>query len=102
MAIVKKHFDWVKEQLTLHPALRDNNERLYLTYLRDNGYDTNKSVLQFLRDMSFRDIPYIDSISRASRKVQENHPELRGKSYTKRVVKKELEVRKEIRDLKYE
>lgn len=101
MAIIKNHFDWVKEKLTLHPALRDNNERLYLLYLTESGYDTTKSVSQFLRDMSFRTVPYIDSLARNSRKVQELYPELRGVSYKERVVKKELAVRDEIRDLKY-
>jgi len=52
-------------------------------------------------DMSARKVPYIDSIARASRKVQENHPELRGVSYTKKVTKKEFAVREEIRDLKH-
>jgi hypothetical protein len=99
MSIIKKHFDWVKEQLEKHPSLRDNNERLYFLFLKESEYDTNKSIIQFLRDMSFREVPYIDSISRCSRKCQELYPELRGTSYKERVVKKEMKVRQEIRDL---
>lgn len=101
MSIIKNHFDWVKEQLTLYPTLRDNNERLYYNYLLDLGYDVDKSIQFFLRDMSLRKIPYIDSIARASRKVQENYPELQGKNYKERVTKKEHAVREEIRDLKH-
>lgn len=101
MSVVKKHFDWVKEQLEKYPELRDNNEKLYYRYLVSIGYNTGTSLVGFLQDMANREIPYIDSIARASRKVQENHPELRGVSYTKRVTKKEFAVREEIRDLKH-
>jgi hypothetical protein len=101
MSIIKKHYDFVFDTLTTHPATRDSNELLYYRYLRTLGYDVDKSVKDFLLDMAHRKVPYIDSLARASRKVQENHPELRGKSYKERVVKKELAVRAEIRALKH-
>lgn len=101
MSIVKKHFDFVKETLTNYPKTRDNNELLYYHYLLEIGYDVNKPMKEFLKDMSYRKVPYIDSLARNSRKVQELYPELRGTSYTERVVKKELAVRDEIRDLKH-
>jgi hypothetical protein len=101
MSIVRKHYNWVKEQLEKDSGLRDNNERLYYIFLKESGYDVNKSIAQFLRDMSFRKVPYLDSIARASRKVQENHPELRGKLYCKRKTIKEPGVRKEILSLKH-
>lgn len=101
MSIVKKHYDFVFETLTKHPATRDSNELLYYSYLKNLGYNINKSVRDFLIDMNNRKVPYIDSLARASRKVQENHPHLRGKSYTERVIRKEKKVRDEIRELKH-
>ena len=45
--------------------------------------------------MSNREIPYMDSVARASRKVQEENPYLRGKSWGKRK-KKSVLVKHEI------
>ena len=96
--MIKDRYEWVKDKLTKFPKLRDSNERLYYNYLLDIGYDVNKSFKEILKDMENRSIPYIDSFGRASRKVQENHPHLRGRLYKKRK-KKEEEVKDEIRSL---
>lgn len=97
--MIKDKYQWVKQKLTLHPELRDNNERLYYHYLLEIGYDLNKPTKEFLKDMATRAVPYLDSFGRASRKVQEEHPSLRGKLWTKRKTVKEKEIRQEIRDL---
>lgn len=97
--MIKEKYSWVKRQLTLYPKLRDSNERLFYNYLLDIGYDTNRTVKDFLKDMETRKIPYLDSFGRASRKVQEEHPSLRGELWTKKKTKKEQQVRQEIRDL---
>ncbi len=96
--MIKEKYEWVKDKLTKFPKLRDSNERLYYNYLLDIGYDINKSFKDILKDMENRTIPYIDSFGRASRKVQEEHPHLRGKLYNKRK-KKEDEVKDEIKSL---
>jgi hypothetical protein len=80
----------------LDPRLRDSNEGLYYTFLKENGYDMNKTVKEFLKDMESRHIPYLDSIARASRRVQEDNPQLRGKLWKKRK-KKSIEVKEEMR-----
>lgn len=79
------------------PQLRDRNEQLYYEYLIEVlGYDAdNKSVKEFLLDMKNRVIPYIDSIARASRLVQEEYPHLRGEKWKKRK-KKSVDVKHEI------
>lgn len=97
--MIKERYLWVKKKLTDHPNLRDSNEQLYFVYLTEIGYDCNKPIKHFLQDMSSRKIPYIDVFGRASRKVQEEHPHLRGKTWQKRKNKKEPEIRQEIRDL---
>ena len=51
-----------------------------------------------LKAMESRTISYLDSIGRASRKVQEMHPHLQGENYKKRK-KKEEEVREEIKSI---
>jgi hypothetical protein len=97
--MIKERYEWVKDKLTQYPELRDSNERLYYHYLKEIGYDVNKSFKESLKDMEKRVIPYLDTFGRASRKVQEEHPHLRGKSYKKRKGEKESKVRQEIRDL---
>ena len=96
--IVEK-YEWVKAELTAIPALRDSNERLYYRYLLACGYDIEKKTAkELLKDMEMRAIPYLDSISRASRKVQEEHPHLRGALYNKRKAKQN-EVKEEIQSM---
>jgi hypothetical protein len=97
--MIKDKYQWVKNKLTLHPELRDSNERLYYHYLLEINYDFSKSAKDFLKDMEQRVIPYMDAFGRASRKVQEEHPHLRGKLWQKRKHKREKEIRQEIRDL---
>jgi hypothetical protein len=100
--MIKEIYHWVKDKLTSNPEFRDSNERLYYNYLLEIGYDVNKPIKEFLKDMEKKNIPYIDSIGRASRKVQEENEELRGPKYKLRVYKKEIEVREEIRHLKHQ
>jgi hypothetical protein len=69
---------------------------LYYEYLLSIGYDIeNKTAKEFLQDMSKRRIPYLDSVARQSRIVQELHPHLRGKYWGKRK-KKSVEIKHEI------
>lgn len=97
--MIKEKLKWVQDKLEKYPKLRDSNERLYYLFLKESGYNTLNNVAIFLRDMSERKIPYLDSIARASRKVQEENPHLRGKTWKKRKVK-EVEIREEIKSIK--
>lgn len=96
--MVKERYEWVKAKLSKYPELRDSNERLYYHFLLEIGYDITKPFKEALKDMEGRVIPFIDSIARASRKVQEEHPHLRGKTYGKRKAKSE-DIKQEIKDL---
>ena len=93
--MIKEKLKWVEQELTLKPSLRDSNEKLYYSFLKDSGYDVTRSVKEFLMDMESRKIPYLDSIARASRLIQEECPYLRGKNWKKRKVKS-VEVKHEI------
>lgn len=91
---------WVKLKLIQHPKYRDSNERLYYQYLKELDYDIdNKSAIEFLKDMSNRKIPYIDSIARVSRLVQEEFPNLRGKFWGKRKIRA-VKVKHELKNEK--
>jgi len=96
--MIKEKLKWVHQKLTFHPELRDSNERLYYLFLKEKGYNVNNDVRTFLKDMESRKIPYLDSIARASRKIQEEHPELRGLTWKKRQ-KKEVIIREEIKSI---
>ena len=95
MDLIKDKLKWVKQKLEGNPSLRDSNERLYYHYLMESGYNMSKNVKDFLKDMESRKITYLDSISRASRKVQEENPNLRGETWSKRKIRA-MEVREEI------
>jgi hypothetical protein len=96
MKKLKEKKEWVKRKLIQSPKLRDSNERLYYEYLKEIGYPIeNKTAKGLLQDMSNRCIPYMDSIARMSRMVQEEFPHLRGKTWKKRK-KKSIEVKHEI------
>jgi hypothetical protein len=97
--MIKEKYDWIKQKLIENPRLRDSNEQLYYLYLKEQGYDLNKPIKDFLKDMEQRTIPYLDIIGRTSRKVQENHPELRGKYYGLRKKDAEPKIKQEIREL---
>lgn len=96
--MVKERYNWVKAKLTKYPSLRDSNERLYYHYLKDIQFDVNMPFKEALKAMEKREIPYLDAIGRASRKVQEEHPHLRGKFYKLRKGKEE-EVKEEIKSI---
>lgn len=98
--MIKEKYLWVKQKLEERPNLRDSNEQLYYTYLLESNYDCSKSIKEFLKDMYARKIPYIDVLGRASRKVQEENPELRGLKYGKRKTKLEPSVRLEIKEMR--
>jgi len=95
MSLIKDYLKWVKLKLQQNPELRDSVERLYYNFLLECGYDVTKDVKAFLKDVAERKIPYIDSIGRASRKIQEEFPELRGSTWNQRK-KKSTEIKEEI------
>lgn len=70
----------VFEILTDLPETRNNDYVLWLEAIKrmEPAFNTDMSVENFLRFVNEFDIPPFGSVSRARRKVQEQHPELRG------------------------
>ena len=90
----------VQEQVQIlletYPKLRDNDVRLVASYYYNNVSNINQmSAIDFLQIMVNGNLPSPDTITRARRKIQEKHPELRGVNYVERQ-KLEKQVRQEI------
>lgn len=75
----------VKSILAKYPETRDSDNLLYLRAIevvaRQNksfGELQKMTVPHFLRNMQRLNLPHYDTVSRARRKIQANHPELRG------------------------
>lgn len=86
----------VKILLETYPKLRDNDVRLVASYYYNNISNINQmSAIDFLQIMVNGNLPSPDTITRARRKLQEKHPELRGVNYVERQ-KLEKQVRQEI------
>jgi len=79
----------VTQMLTDYPITRDDDNllvvKIWYRYLKSIGIDPeSKSLMDFFRMVAGNQIPSSDIITRARRKVQEEHEELRGKNWEKR------------------
>lgn len=91
--------DSVKLLLETYPKLRDNDVRLVATYYYNNIANINQmSAVNLLDIMVNGNLPSPDTITRARRKIQEKHPELRGVKYGEKQ-KLEVEFRQNINKL---
>lgn len=75
-----KLYDIVKQILQTYPTTRDSDKSLIWQVWVKGGYVQNGVITKW----DFFDATTPESITRARRKVQEDHPELRGKTYEKR------------------
>ncbi len=91
---MKKTIERVKELLIEMPHLRDDDKRLTVKiWLKEM---TNRdSINLFLLDYIDNTLTSESTIRRARRKVQELHPELRGKKWHERHAQQE-QVKKEL------
>ena len=88
--------DSVKLLLEAYPKLRDNDVRLVASYYYNNIANINQmSAIELLEVMVNGNLPSPDTITRARRKIQEKHPELRGVKYEEKQ-KFEKQVRENI------
>lgn len=73
----------VEAILKTYPKARDNDNELFLCYL----YCTGKIKDKLIATDSIREMPPLESLSRARRKLQETYPYLRGVNYKQRQAK---------------
>lgn len=80
--------DRVRVLLEAHPSLRDDDTRLYATYIayEKGGLDflKNLSAIDLLREISSGKITHFESVRRVRCKIQEKEPSLRGTKYKQR------------------
>ena len=75
-----KLYDTVKEILEKYPVTRSNDKKLIWTVYGTLGYIEDKKM----KREDFFEAPNCESITRARRKVQENHPDLEANEYVKK------------------
>ena len=74
----KKMARRVLDILNKHPAARDSDKELFLTYVVEHcGLDR---VVDFKTWLRSKDVPQFESLIRCRRKIQADFPELCGKS----------------------
>lgn len=97
---IKTIMDQVYNLLKDYPHLRDCDNKLVANIWNKEMKNFNVTdAFDFLQLYADKKITTADSITRARRKIQELHPELRGKNYNKRH-NEEKKVRKNIVNLK--
>lgn len=76
---MRNYHNIVKQILTDTPATRDDDMLLYATFLsRYSLVDPNETFLHVCCTARARKLPSYEGVSRARRKIQEDHKELRG------------------------
>lgn len=93
--------DMVKNLLSLHPHLRDDDSKLIATiwYFEAGGKKSAEiTAYDFLEAFAVGKYAHPETIRRIRQKIQEETPELRGKSYKDRQVKSK-EIRKNIKKI---
>jgi hypothetical protein len=76
----------IKQMMLDKPDLKDNDNKLIATYWfkelqRKNIYPETITALDFLRKYADAELTNAETIRRMRAKLQEEHPELRGRAY---------------------
>ena len=88
----------VKNLLTNHPHLRDNDNKLLANVWYQSIIPLEEAWLDFLALIASGDLPSSESIRRCRQKLQELNPELRGELWDKRH-KMQTQVKKELKEM---
>ena len=101
---IKQAINPVRTILEKHPSLRDNNPRLVANIwheeLKSLGKEITPQITKMLTLISTK-LTSAESITRASRTLQKDVPNLRGSDWKKRQVHAP-KVKKELREIKAE
>lgn len=81
---------YVEYLLADFPETRESDDILYMKMLeRDGRFNfENISVVSFFKNRTKTDIPSLETVGRARRRVQENRPDLRGSKQIQRARRK--------------
>jgi len=94
MKILKK-YNKVKELLEQKEIYRDDYYPLLARLWHDEMPDKKISAFDFLHNLRAGKVTHPESIMRLRRKIQEEHPHLRGKTYRSRQIT-QTSVRQEL------
>ena len=100
MNITKKIYKRVKYALTNYPKTRENDHTLMAVLWHEDmktGPVRPETAIGFIQSLSAGALTNWESATRSRRKIMEEHPELRGLTYTMRqskakVVKKQIKT----------
>ncbi len=94
---ILNNYDTVKRLLETDPKYRDDYTKLiarvWWLEVNRNKYLT---ALELLNRLGNKELSHPESIMRARRKVQEEHPHLRGTTYQQRKTTEQKQVQKEL------
>lgn len=92
---MKDYSDIVEKILRAIPATRDDDHKLYVWVVSKLKPELmNEPFGRTFFDAISNGLPSYESITRARRKAQEKHPDLRGKAWEKRHAKENEYIRK--------
>lgn len=96
---ITDNYTKVKDLLELKPIYRDDYNALLSRVWYDEMQNKSLSAIDFLHLLKNKQLSHPESIMRVRRKVQEENPHLRGKSYKQR---KTIEQTNVLNELGYE
>ena len=88
----------VKDLITKHPHLRDNDNKLLANVWYQSVTPLQEEWLDFLALIANGELPSSESIRRCRQKLQELNPELRGELWDRRH-KMQIQVKQELKDM---
>ena len=96
--LATKIVDKVKDILTRYPETRDSSNQLLARYYKFHCPEPVQYITgeELLNHLASGNLDKMEVVTRASRKLQQEYPELRGKLWEKRQ-HKETEVREEVK-----
>jgi hypothetical protein len=92
-----KNLTIIKKILEQHSVSRDDDTSLYDRYLNHKGFSAHDmTVAELHRRILKGQLAKFDTITREARMIKEDCPELRGKTYIERQIKKQAKVKTDI------
>lgn len=88
----------VKDLITKHPHLRDNDNKLLANVWYQSVTPLQEEWLDFLALIANGELPSSESIRRCRQKLQELNPKLRGELWDKRH-KMQIQIKQELKDM---
>jgi len=94
---VLTNYDIIKRLLEDNPKYRDDYNKLVArVWWMEVNKDKGLSALEMLNKLACKELTHPESIMRARRKIQEEHPHLRGETYNQRKTKEQKKVQTEL------